>query len=302
MFKGSGHVLIVDDEPKVRELTGRALAAQGFVCDKASDGDEAFRLANENSYDGVVTDLRMPRRHGHALCLDLLGLPKPPGVMVLTALSDARLVRDLMKRGVHDVIQKPVNFEILAMKVEAMIDQGRRRRVQAPPAQRKASSAKTNLLLEIENALVELTELASERLDPLFEFEEDLPDPPKAVREFIRRLAEHEMADSEKSTQVVLPGHDARQKARATCYTTAVAVPVNREWEVVGDPFKLALRDLSEGGARLLYTRASNARYLALSWNATQLAAKSIRVVCQVRRWKPCGPFYDIGGQFVMAD
>ncbi len=83
--------------------------------------------------------------------------------------------------------------------------------------------------------------------------------------------------------------------------TIADAVPVDRAWERNGEPFKLALRDLSEGGGRFLHTRATNAEYLAICWKATRLAAQ-IRVVCKVRRCRPCGPFYDLGGEFVMAD
>lgn len=297
-------VLVVDDEPQVRDLTRRALVSFGFRCDVADDGESALRMASVDAYDAVVTDLRMPRMHGHALCLDLLQLPQPPTVMVLTALSDARLVRDLLGRGVHDVVQKPVNYEILALKVRAMVEQSRLRRTQiaAPPAPKKRVATKINLLHQIESTLVELTELAGERLDTVFESQGELPDPPRAVREFIRRLAESEVTDGEKSAPVVLPGHESRRKDRVTCYTTATAAPVDRHWVRTGEPFKLALRDLSEGGARLLHTRATNAQYLALCWNATQLVAKQIRVVCDIKRCKPCGPFYDIGGQFVMAD
>ena len=300
----NSHVLIVDDEPMVRDLTTRALTSQGHNCDSADNGEDALRLAAANSYDAVVTDLRMPRCHGHTLCTELLKLPEPPCVMVMTALSDPRLVRDLMGRGVYDVVQKPVNYDVLAMKVQSMVEHSRLKRTQAttkPP--RKSIAKKINLLQQVETTLIELTEIAGEKLDAVFDSSVELPDPPRSVREFIRRLAESELIDHDKpSSDVVMPRHESRQKERVTCYTTAVAAPVDRQWRRCGEPFKLALRDLSEGGARLLHTRATNAEYLALSWNATQLGSKQIRVVCHIRRCKPCGPFYDLGGQFVLAD
>lgn len=301
MSHPTNHVLIVDDEPQVRDLTRRALSSYGFKCETASDGEDAAQLVSKFSFDAVLTDLRMPRKHGHALCLDLLELPEPPCVMVVTALSDPRLVRDLMMRGVHDVVHKPVNYDVLAMKLQAMIEQSKMRRARVATP-KKTIAKKVNLLHQIETSLVELTELAGDRLDSVFEVSGELADPPRAIREFIRRLAESEVLENEKPTPVMLPGHETRQSDRVTCYTTAIAAPVDRQWSRVGEPFKLALRDLSEGGARLLHTRATNAEYLALCWNATQLVAKQIRVVCNVRRCKPCGPFYDIGGQFVMAD
>lgn len=298
-MESSGQILIVDDEPQVRDLTRRALTAGGFSCDSAADGLEALQMAVAGNYDAVVTDLRMPQHHGHGLCTDLLKLPNPPRIIVLTALSDPRLSRDLMGRGVYDVVNKPVNYDMLTTKVQAMLLSGKSNAAQP---KKKAFAKKATLLNQIETMLVELTEGAGERLDEVFDWPAELPDPPRAVRDFIRRLAENEVLDGEKPTAVVMPGHEGRKAERVTCYTTVVAVPVDRDWQRVGEPSKLALRDLSEGGVRMLYTRATNAQYLALGWNATQLPGKQIRVVCSVRRCQPCGPFYDIGGQFMMAD
>lgn len=301
----SPHVLIVDDEPQVRDLTGRALSGHGFRCDLASDGEEALRMASSTQYHAVVTDLRMPRRHGHALCQDLLALSSPPCVLVCTSLADARLTRDLLSRGVHEVVNKPVNYDLLAMKVHSMIDKRLARPAAARSKQkpRKAKSGnKANLLHKIESSLVELTDMLGERLDTVFETDSELPEPPRAVRDYIRRLAENEVVQGEKRQAAVMPGHRDREADRVTCYTIAVAAPIDREGARVGAPFKLAVRDLSEGGVRLLYTRATNARYLGLCWNATQLIAKQIRVIAQVRRCSPCGPFYDIGAQFAMVD
>ncbi len=303
MSQPNNHILIVDDEPQVRDLTRRALTAHGFQCDVVSDGEEAVQLVSKTSYDAVLTDLRMPRKHGHSLCIDLMQLPKPPCVMVLTALTDPRLVRDLMMRGVKDVVQKPVNYDVLAMKLQAVIEQGRQQQMKSvvsPP--KKANLKKFNLLQQVEASLVELTELGGDRLDSVFEVNHELPDPPRAIREFIRRMAESEVMENDKADGSAMPSHPGRNSDRVTCFTTAVAVPVDRLWKRIGDPFKLALRDLSEGGVRLLHTRATNAEYLALCWNATQVGGKQIRVVCTIRKCKPCGPFYDINGQFVMAD
>ena len=52
------------------------------------------------------------------MCTDLMELPNPPCVMVVTALTDPRLVRDLMMRGVKDVVQKPVKEKELAAAVD----------------------------------------------------------------------------------------------------------------------------------------------------------------------------------------
>lgn len=295
-MSSKGSVLIVDDEAEVRGLASRAMLASGFDCDQAADGEEALQRATSKRYDAVVTDLRMPMRHGHALCNDLLKLPTPPQVLVLTGLTDARLARDLMSRGVRDVVQKPVAYDVLAMKVANLIG------VEAKPAEPAAPASKAagklGLVARVESALVELTELIDDRLDDVFVDTYDLPEPPKAVRECIRRLAENDAQNCDED------GGDPeiRRHRRVTCYTTVTAVPVDRQWKRVCQPFRLALRDMSESGLRLLHTRATNADYLALCWNATRLPGVQIRVVAKVIRVTPCSPFYDIGGQFVLAD
>ena len=300
MTKIQPHVLIVDDEPQVRDQACRALSECGFHCEQAGNGEEAYKKAVARPFNAVVTDLRMPMRHGHALCKDLLKMPNPPQVLVLTALTNARLVRDLLSSGVHDVIQKPVQYDVLAMKVLSMIEKGPSPK--APSAGRSSSRAmsKLNLLHKIETSLHELTQLFDDRLDEVFYGAEDLQDPPRSVQSYIRRLAENDAMNAQ--TPTVLPGHESRRSDRVTCFTTVTAVPVDRKWRPVCDPFKIALRDLSESGLRLLHSRATKAEYLALSWNATQLSTKQIRVVTKVMRVQPCGLFYDIGGQFVLAD
>ncbi len=300
MAKTQPHVLIVDDEPQVREQASRALTECGFHCEQAGDGEEAYKKAVSRPFNAVVTDLRMPMRHGHALCKDLLKLPNPPQVLVLTALTNARLVRDLLSSGVHDVIEKPVQYDILAMKVLSMVEKGP---AQKPRPNGRGSSramSKLNLLHKIESSLLELTQLFDDRLDDVFCDTDDLPEIPRSVQSFIRRMAENEAIGTQNTA--VLPGHEARRDDRVTCYTTVTAVPVDRKWRPKCEPFSLALRDLSESGLRLLHSRATKAEYLALSWNATQLSTKQIRVVAKVMRVQPCGLFYDVGGQYVLAD
>ncbi|MGL4512753.1 MAG: response regulator [Lacipirellulaceae bacterium] len=292
--------LIVDDEPQVRDLMSRALLRCGICCDQASNGAEGLDLLRGRAYDAVVTDLRMPVKHGHSFCVDMLALPAPPPVLVLTALADPRLVRDLIGRGVRDVVCKPVDYSILAEKVLAMASAGKTNSA-AVRVSRAPALAKLNLLQKIEQSLVELSDIYADRMDAAFDFDEELAEPPAAVRAFVRRLAEAEAMGGGKHA-VVLPGDAERRHDRVTCFTTATAVPVDKKWRRNCEPFNLGMRDLSEGGVRLLHTRATRAEFLALSWKPTHVAVNRIRVVIQVKRCTPQSPFYDVGGQFVFAD
>lgn len=192
---------------------------------------------------------------------------------------------------------------ISSTRLQALTDQRGSHLSQSLVASPKEAKPRTfNLLQQIEHSLVELTSLADDRLSSVFDSATAIPDPPRAIKDFIRRLAESEVLDLAKSSGSELAHEKLQATQRVTCYTTVIAVPVDRLRARVGDPFKLALRDVSEGGVRLLHTRATNAAYLALSWNATQLGGEQIRVFCNVKRCEACGPFYDIGGPFLMAD
>jgi HD-like signal output (HDOD) protein/CheY-like chemotaxis protein len=130
--------LVVDDEALVRNLTIRALHAEGFSCDAARDGVEAQEMLDSNDYEVVVTDLRMPNRHGHSLAVELLASDDHPIVVVLTGLMEPKLAKDLIKRGAESVEFKPVNYDLFAAKLKALAERratqldGRRDLASAP--------------------------------------------------------------------------------------------------------------------------------------------------------------------------
>ena len=130
--------LVIDGEPPLRSLVCRALNREGFACDATGDGLEAKRLIASNRYDLVVTDLRIPKRHGHALAAELLGRPQRPVVAILTGLLEPRLAGDLIARGVDCFECKPVNYELFAAKLAALVWRRRARRDDAPAPQRWA--------------------------------------------------------------------------------------------------------------------------------------------------------------------
>lgn len=117
-------VLVVDDDQDVRTLVARALERKGMGirCDVARDGIAAQNMVSVKRYDAVITDLRMPRQHGHKLIVDILKDASPPLVIVMTAVLEPKITADLLGRGVVDVVQKPLAYDVLAVKVKAFLD------------------------------------------------------------------------------------------------------------------------------------------------------------------------------------
>jgi hypothetical protein len=217
--------------------------------------------------------------------------------VVLTAIAEPKLVRDLLGRGVDEVLTKPINYDVLAMKMLSLLE--RSKWIAETNATQVATPTSNRLLMlsKVEQALADLSEVFADRLDHLFIFDENLADPPAAIKHLIKRFEDNEGDAAASDRQ-----HASRKKDRITLATTAVAVPIDRHFARKGEPFKLAIRDVSESGVRLLHTRATNAEFLALRWQAETLPYQSLTVPARVMRCRPQSPFYDIGCQFVMAD
>ena len=115
-------VLVIDDEAAVRELTIRALDRAGFECVPAINGEQALKMLEMKNYDVVVTDLRMPNVHGHALAVDLLARENRPLIYVVTGVVEPKLAKDLLTRGIDDIFFKPVDHEMLAVKIAARLE------------------------------------------------------------------------------------------------------------------------------------------------------------------------------------
>lgn len=84
-----GHVLIVDDEPSVRDFLDLALRSAGYITARAMDGHEALQMAEQfGPFDLLVTDEMMPRMEGHVLAQRLRQREPWVKVLYLTGYSD----------------------------------------------------------------------------------------------------------------------------------------------------------------------------------------------------------------------
>ena len=89
--------------------------------DNATNGSNALNLVKQRDYDAVITDLHMPGMNGHALAASLLENSTPPLVVVVTAVEEPKIIRDLILRGVDSVMLKPINCPVLAAIVSAKL-------------------------------------------------------------------------------------------------------------------------------------------------------------------------------------
>lgn len=121
--------LVVEDEPAVRELTARALSARGFDCTLARDGREALEHLCDDKFDVVVTDFRMPNLNGHRLVHEIADQEDRPVVVVVTGVIDPGLVGSVLNSGADDILFKPVDYAVMAVKVRFLVEQQHARKL-----------------------------------------------------------------------------------------------------------------------------------------------------------------------------
>jgi len=117
-------VLLVDDSEDILRLFKRALVSEDILCDTAKDGVEAQSMLSTGAYQCIISDLRMPRMHGHKLMLEALEKAAEVPFIVITGVTDPRVINDLYLRGAADVITKPFNFKLMALRVKHLLRRG----------------------------------------------------------------------------------------------------------------------------------------------------------------------------------
>jgi DNA-binding response OmpR family regulator len=115
------HVLLIEDDARIREIVERGLGSRGFVVTSAEDGKAGLDLARKLEVDVVLLDLMLPGLSGLEV-LEGIRLAKPRlPVVALTALDDTRSKVAGLDAGADDYITKPFSLEELTARVRARL-------------------------------------------------------------------------------------------------------------------------------------------------------------------------------------
>jgi two-component system response regulator MtrA len=123
-------ILIVEDDPSIREITKLGLQDAGFTVQTAADGEEALNRFRHDHPDLVVLDVMLPKRDGLDVCRTIRAESTVPVVM-LTARGDAIDVVVGLESGADDYVTKPFEMPILVARIRAAL----RRAQQMDPAE-----------------------------------------------------------------------------------------------------------------------------------------------------------------------
>ena len=111
-------ILIVDDEPRIRELIREHLQYAGYVCEEAGDGSAALSLLSGGGFDLVILDLMLPGVDGFEICRKVRAEKNTPIIMVSAKKDDIDKIRGL-GLGADDYMTKPFSPSELVARVKA---------------------------------------------------------------------------------------------------------------------------------------------------------------------------------------
>ena len=119
-------ILVVDDEPMVRELLRKWLSDYGCQVDVAAGGEQALEKVGETQYHLVLLDLMMPAVNGVDVLNAVQDISPQTSVVILTAYCEGALLNRAMESGPVTILKKPVMRETLISLVAVHAEKGAR--------------------------------------------------------------------------------------------------------------------------------------------------------------------------------
>ena len=114
-------VLVVDDEPAVREVLERILRLEGYEVALAADGREAIQRQRKAPADAVVLDVLMPNVDGLEVCRRMRGCGDRTPVLMLTARHEVGDRVAGLEAGADDYLAKPFSIDELTARLKALM-------------------------------------------------------------------------------------------------------------------------------------------------------------------------------------
>ncbi|MFC1916964.1 response regulator transcription factor [Chloroflexota bacterium] len=113
-------VLVVDDDVRILRIMQRILELEGYRVLRASDGQDALNVLDEEIPDLVLLDIMLPDMNGYTLCRLIREFSQVPIIMVTAKGNDEEKVQGL-NTGADDYVTKPFSASVLVARVKAVL-------------------------------------------------------------------------------------------------------------------------------------------------------------------------------------
>lgn len=121
----SPYCLIVDDEPRLRQVMVHLMRGDGFQCIEAGNGIEALEQLANHAVTLVLSDLRMPKMDGVELLREIRNRFPDCAVVMITAVADVEMAVNCLAIGAADYVIKPYQLEDVRARVAQALDKRR---------------------------------------------------------------------------------------------------------------------------------------------------------------------------------
>lgn len=115
------HILIVDDEPDIRELLEITLSRMGLITTTAKDLDSAKKALQKERFDLCLSDMKLPDGSGITLVEHIQTQQPDLPVAIITAFGSMDLAIDSLKAGAFDFISKPIDLDMLRGMIQSAL-------------------------------------------------------------------------------------------------------------------------------------------------------------------------------------
>ena len=115
-------ILIIDDEKAIRKALTEILAFEGFKVDEAADGSEGIKKIEENNYDCILCDIKMPKMDGIEVLTKAQELKPDIPFIVISGHGNIETAVEAVKKGAYDYISKPPDLNRLLITVRNAMD------------------------------------------------------------------------------------------------------------------------------------------------------------------------------------
>lgn len=111
--KESPQILVIDDEPVIRDLLFDVLSRKGYKVDTAKDGPAGLKKAKSKRYSVVFTDIRMPGMNGVEVYKRLKTISPRSRVIVMTGYGLEEMIQEALDLGAFADVKKPFDLELI---------------------------------------------------------------------------------------------------------------------------------------------------------------------------------------------
>src|SRR6516225_4514830 len=120
-----GRLLVIDDEPDIRESLEALLSGENYQVELAANAAEGLRRVESTPYDLVLVDLMLPDKSGMQVLEEIRARDRETPIFMLTAYGSVEVAVQALKRGASDYFSKPWDNEKLLIEIDHMISHRR---------------------------------------------------------------------------------------------------------------------------------------------------------------------------------